>query len=463
MPCKPLSQSSVSPPNIPDVSGFAIPLPSTGILFPSVDLPDLGNLYNLLSFVLPAGTLKPNFNPDYLDNIYGAVNDLLGKFAPFLMLYKFFLPVLNLILCIIEVLCSLVDPFKTPQALIRLFRQCIPDFLSLFPFFALIIMIISLLLTILSLIEYLLTRIIQIIEIIIQDIIALGRAAQRLESDSILAIITKIGNLLCFLQNLFVILGVILLIIQIIQAMIALTFNIPPCDSSNGSSSGCCTPDVCPDFIKNNDTITSSTGNFQYYREVGIDSGLSLPIGFPPIVSVIRQESWQFYDPNLAKNKAFINITQAYDLPAGTTKVFFPSGTNYTTSTTSKSVPYTISFRFFYDPVNFNISDPKGPRFVRAENVIIQNPPNAGVSSFDNSIVAPFNGTLNLIGGVMTEDNGTPILNLFGQKIPINTFIHQQVSNIRQPIGNFNGLVNDGYLFSDLTYTFSINHNILWR
>lgn len=455
MPCAVIDPASVSSPNIPGIGGFSIPLPDLNIPFPTVPMPDLSALYDILSFILPIGTMKPNFEPDFLNDIYGAINDLLSKFMPFLMLYKFFLPVLNLILCIIEVLCALTNPFKLINAIIKLFRQCIPEFLALFPFFALILMIISLILLIITLIEYLIERIINIILIIIENILALGRAAQRLESDSIIAILKKVGDLLCFLQNLFVILGVILLIIQIIKSILTLSFKIPPCDSSDSSDNGCCTPDVCPDFIKNNDTITSSTGTFLYFNQVGIDSGLILPTGFPPIVSTIRQESWQFYDPNLAQNQAFINITHAYDLPAGNNTVFFPSGTSYTTITSPSSTPYTINFRFFYNPATFGISDPLGARYVKAVNVIVQNPPTTGVSDYDgHTFIAPFNGTLNLIGGVMTEDNDIPILTSQNMTIPLNTFIHL-------PLDNFGIATNDGILFPNLTYTFSINHEIL--
>lgn len=458
MPCIPLTDSLFSPPDIPGVSGLAIPLPALNIPFPPVNLADLGDIFNLLGFILPSGTIKPAFEPDFLNDIYGAVNDMLGRFMPFLMLYKFFLPVLNLILCIIEILCALLNPFKLPGAMRKLFRQCIPEFLALFPFFALIIMIISLLLLMLALLEYLIQRILTIVEIIIQNIVALGRATQRMESDSIMAIVTKIGNLLCFLSDLFVIFGAILIIIQVIKALLTLGFKIPPCDSSDGSDFGCCTPDVCPAFIKDNDTIISKTGNFLYLEEVAINtipaSFLASNPGFPAILDVIREESWQFYDPNLSQNQQFINIVQAYDLQPGVTKVFFPAGTSYNISTSPSSVPYTMNFRFFYNPATFGMTDPKGPRYVQAINVIIQDPPTIGTLSFDNEFVAPFNGTLNLVGGVMTEDNGTPILNSQGRTIPLNTFIHM-------PVNESGILTNDGYLFSDLTYTFTINHEIL--
>lgn len=455
MVCEPIPQPNFSPPSFSGGGGFAIPLPSLNLLLPPIDMPDLSELYKLLTLITPVGPMKVNFSAHFLNTIFDGINDLLSKFTPFLMLYKFFLPVLNLILCIIEVLCAIMNPFKLASAIIKLFRTCIPEFLALFPYFALIIMIISLILLIISLIIYLIETIIIMILIIIQNIIALGRAVQRSEEDSIIAIIKKVGDLLCFLQNLFVIFGFILLIIQIIKAILSLSFKIPPCDSSDNSDNGCCTPDVCPDFIKNNSDITTSTGNLLYYNQVGVDSGLVLPAFFPPIVATVRQESWQFYDAHLSKRQAFINITQAYDLPSGVSKVFFPGGTTYNALTDPNSTPYIMSFRFFYDPAVFNATDSQGARFVRVANVIIQNPPTFGTSSFDGvSSVGPFNGTLNLIGGVMTEDDGTNILDANGKILSLNSFIHLPTDN--------SGIATDnGILFPNLTYTFTINHEVL--
>jgi hypothetical protein len=462
MPCTPLPETNVTPPSagtFPGSNGYAVALPSYNIPFAPSPVEDLTAIFNQLSFILPPGTLKPKMEPNVIIDVYGAVNSLLEKFSPFLMLYKFFLPVLNLILCIIEVLCSLLNPFSLGGAINNLFRNCIPEFLSIFPAFAIPIMIMSLLLLILSLIEYLITRIVGMIDVIIANLNMLGKAAPRLDNDSIMGIVKKIGDLICSLQNLFVVFGVLTTIIQIIKAIISLGFKIPPCSSSGGSS--CCTPDVCPGFIKNNSDIISSTGTFLYYNEVGIDSGLVLPASFPPIISSTRSESWQFYDSNLSTMQAFSNIVKAYDLPAGTSKIFFPGGTNYTTTTDPNSTPYVISFRFFYNPVDFsyNPTDPKGPRYIKIVNAIVKDPPTIGVSSYNNDLIAPFNGTLNLIGGIVTEDNGDIIVDSQNRPVPLNTFIHQNSTNI--PANEESYFPNDGYVFSDLTYTFTINHEVL--
>src|SRR5208337_101311 len=125
----------------------------------------------------------------------------------------FFLPILNLIICIIEVLCSLMNPFKVISALRRLFTQCLPPFLNLFPIFALIIMIISLLLLLLALIEYIIAQILKFVQAILRNLNALIIAFQTANDTAIMAIALKLGSLLCIFQNLFVLLSLFSVII----------------------------------------------------------------------------------------------------------------------------------------------------------------------------------------------------------------------------------------------------------
>jgi len=404
---------------------------------------------------LPFSKLNANINADFMKEILAVIWDILGQFAPVLSLYTFFLPILKLILCIIEILCSLTNPFAMAAAIINLFLYCIPDFLKLFPFFALIIMIISLLLLIIALIIYLIERIFALIELIIRNIVILVKAASRADSDSILAITQKLGDLLCFLQNLFVIFALIATIINLIKSILSLVFKLPPCSPNNGGGSSCCSPDFCPAFIANNQTITSNTGNFLYFNEVGLDSGLVLPFGFPPIVSIIRNESWQFYDPNLVQDQQFINITNAFDLPAGTSKIFYPSGQTYTATTDPSSTPYTISFRLFYDPAAYGSSG--DARYVRIQNAIVVAPPTTGTLNYNSTLVDPFDGTLNLIGGSVTEDDGTTSI-VDGNNNPytVQTFFHAPINQNGQT-----PLPTDGVLYSDITYTFTINAVVL--
>jgi hypothetical protein len=452
LPSIPIAAGCNPPANFslpPITAGLATQLPDLNIVLPPIPIPALPDIFYSLDFL----NLKATLNADFMKDILAAIASLLEQIGPFLMMYQFILVILEMILCIIEVLCAIPNPFAVAAALINLFTNCIPAFLALFPFFYLILFIIKLILLILTLICYLIERLSLTFCIIIDNIVILAISVARLDSDSITAIILKIGDLLCFLQNLFVILAFIAAIVAIIESILQLVFQVPPC----GSSSGCCTANVCPAFLGNNNNITGKTGAFQYFWEVGIDSGLTLPPGFPPIVSVIRQESWQFYDPNLTTTQAFINIVDQYDLPDGyTNTVYFPTGAAYTDTTSPSTAPYTITFTTFYDPAAYGKTDPKGPRNIIVNNAIVQNPPTAGISNYDNTFVAPLNGTLNLIGGGVAEADGTPITGSNNLPLTIDQFFHAPT--------NFQGASpqpTDGVLTTGLTYNFAINHLIL--
>lgn len=454
-PCTPLTSDlfDLDDPLPPGFGGLnSIQLPDINIPFPNLPLDRLQEIFDQLGAMLPSGLTKPSLNPDSLNNVYSAIQDLLKVLYPFLMTYKFLLPILELILCIIEVLCVVPNPFKLIRVMRRLFRVCIPAFLALFPFFALILLILALLLLILALIEYIISRLLQLIETILRNIILLSKAASSLNNDSIIATIAKIGDLLCILQNLFILFSLFNTILQIIQAMAALSFRVPPCDSADGSSDGCCTPDVCPAFIRDNEEITSSTGTFIYTSSLGIDLGLPVPF-----FQIIRPESWQFYDPNLGINQAFINITHAHDLPPEfEDMVFFPQGATYTQETKKSGAPYYINFKVFYDPAVFGRTDAFGPRYIFIKNAIVQAPPTTGLYNYDGTYIAPFNGTLNLIGGIITEPNGAPLLNEDGQTYTINTFFHRPTNS-----NGSNPTPLDQIIFNDIEYTFTINHPIL--
>src|SRR5271166_4517748 len=126
MPCQPITLPSPSGPSGPAIPGFGppftIPVPPIG-LPPGVP-EDLLDILNELQMLIPPGLLQPALNPNFGKDIFDGNMKLLDQFMPFLMLYKFFLPILNLIICIIEVLCALMNPIALAIALDRLFTQC---------------------------------------------------------------------------------------------------------------------------------------------------------------------------------------------------------------------------------------------------------------------------------------------------------------------------------------------------
>lgn len=441
---------------------FSIPNPAINI-FPADFPEDLANLFDKLQMLLPPGALKPGLSVNYGKDILDAILSLIDRFVPFLMMYKFFLPVLNLIICMIEVLCALKNPFKLVRAIRRLFRKCLPDFLNLFPIFALIAMLLSLLALLLALIEYIISQIKKLINAIIRNIKALYKAMPEANNTSILAIANKIGSLLCIFQNVLVLLAIFNTVFQVIKDILSMAFSIPPCDTTDPSDvDGCCTPDVCPSIVKSEYTLL--TGTLQYYNEVGVS--MSLPAPFDTMGFPIRSESWQLYDTRQTLEQRFINITDAYDVPPTVIPkpVFFPTDVNYNASTVPAQAAYTVDLEMMYKPILWGREGFERP--IIFKDCIITNAPTIGLSIYDNTTYEILNGVVKLAGGLGYEADGTTILygyNTDGvtqsdKQATLENFIHQakvvSVSPILTP--------NDGYTFYNIKYTFKPHFDTLF-
>jgi len=461
MPCTATS-TNISPGAPPTpIAGFGSPFapltPSSTPNPPSGQPEDLNSLFQALELLVPASALKAPLSPNYDKTIFDVIMKLLDGFMPFLSLYKMFLPILNIIVCIIEVICAIPNPFKLIEKIQQLFRKCIPEFLSLFPQFALVIMILSILNLLISLVEYIITEVANLVAIIQNNINIIKRALSIADDRSILAATQKIGNVLCSFQNLFVLLALFETFIAVFKDILQALFNIPPCGDSNGNDVNCCSPDVCPSFIKNNTDINRNTGTLQYFNEVLIDSGLVLPPGFNGLTTDIRKESWQFYDASAAQELAFINITHAFDLPSGVDTVFFPTDANYTATTPISQVPYLVSLRLLYNPSVFGGSGQT--RYIRINNCIILNAPTTDLSKYDNSIITIDNGVLNIVGGLAFEDDNTTPIIINGTQATLTTLIHKDANvGLLSPPSL---LPTDGYLFSNISYDFKIQHEVL--
>ena len=473
MPCNiDLSIDLPSGPSGPAIPGFgnpfAIKLPNLNP-FPDGFPEDLLDLLNKLQMLLPSGILKPALNPNFGKDIFDGIMKLMDMFFPFLMLYKFFLPILKLILCIIEVLCALKNPFKLIRAMRRLFRNCIPEFLNLFPIFALIIMIISLLLLLLALIKYIIAQILKLIRAILRNLKALFSAIKYKDDNSIIAIAKKLGSLLCIFQNLFVLLSLFNIIIQIIKDIIGMSFSIPPCDDTDGTDlDGCCTPDVCPAIVKSE--YTRTTGSLQYFNKVLVQTNVAMPppFGTGGFLSVdVRNESWQIFDVDQEIAQKFINIVDGYDVPFTPKPVFFPTDSTYNALTNPKQAAYTVDLRMYYDPANWGRTAAVGglPRFIRFKDCIVTLAPTANLISYNNGAISEPTGVLKLAGGLGYEDNGTTAISgfntdgvtPFSAQATLENFIHMpQLASIAPEL-----LVTDGYMFSELEYTFKPNMNTL--
>jgi hypothetical protein len=445
-PCSPNDVSIPIPefPSGPGIPGLGIPFSlNTPNLFslPSGFPEDLLDIFNKLQFLIPPGAFKPQLSLNFGKTIFDGILKVLDQVMPFLMLYKFFLPVLNLIICIIEVICSIPNPEKTINALIRLFRNCIPEFLNIFPVFAIIIMIISLLLLLLSLIEYVVQQILKLVELIIKNLQALDNAISYADAQAISAIAFKLGASLCIFQNLFVLFELFNIIIQTVKDILALTFAIPPCDTNN--TEGCCTTDVCPDIVKTQ--YTRITGNFSYINNTS--------------------ERWQLFDTFQTIEEAFINIVDAYDinlppnlaglaaLGVPVKPIFFPTDAAYNQDTPGKQAAYNLDLRLLYNPADWGrIGE---TRYVRFQDCVMLVAPSTKYINYDGSIGTINNGVVSLVGGVGFEDDGvTPLTGFAPDGVtPLTTYA--SLNNF------FHSAAASQVYFTDIEYIFKPNIPVL--
>lgn len=436
MPCNP-SDNTINPPIIPPIPipGFGIPVAPIQIPFPDLSLPtglipDLGALVNALSLLFPSGVFKPTID-NFTKVVFDLIANLLTQIAPFLSFYNFIMALLNLLMCIIEIICALTNPFKLIPAIIHLFKDCLPPFMLLFPWLALIAMIIALLLLILALIEYLIATILAIIFEIIRNIRILASGLSFQDATSTLAAIQKLAELMCLIQNIMAILAALGAIMAIIQALTLIGGGLV-CDDSS-----CCSPDVCPPFIKNA-PVNGTNGQMIYSAQVGTDvvsifeniSGL--PAGFDPSIFNVpptRTERWQLIDVSFPPPKYPFSsiITPASDpLTFNVTDKFWPEGISFNAKTPKNKACYTCDIRVQVNPNNFGILDAQGLRYFRITDCIVVREPYFGVLDYqENLIPSNFGGTLNLEGGLVFEDDGETPYMVNGKQATLNTFVHK--------------------------------------
>lgn len=476
---------NVSPTTLNPIAGFGVPsslkLPANLFGFPSGFPENLLDIFNKLQFKLPSGTLKPSLNPNFGKDIFDGIMKLLDKFFPFLMLYKFFLPILNLVVCIIEVLCSLKNPFKLRRAILRLFRNCIPDFLSLFPIFALIVMILSLLILLIQLIEYIIAQLEKLVKAILRNIKLIANAISLADEESIIAGSKKLASLLCVFQNIFIILSAFGILIQAVKEILKIKFRIPPCDSDSSSNiseeeflTQCCGTDVCPNVVKEN--INKTTGTFQNYNKVVLVTNIDLGYVVDPnagtkLTQTLREPSFQLYDGYQQLEQRFINVVDAYDIPSFIVPkpVFFPTDASYSATTNPKQCVYTVDLELDYDPLNYdrsNIPQDGQKRKVIFKDCIVLQAPTTQLNQFDNSQTSVSEGVLLLAGGAGYEADG--VTKIYGYEADgiTKTTTQATLENflmIKSVYSTSPELKEtDGIKFENVNYTFKPNFDVLF-
>lgn len=461
-PCDPNSTNI----NIPTAPGIAlqpfggIPFSPIQLPIPNLNLPNIESVLDLInsfSIELPSSTLKPNLD-DVTNSILVAIMNLLNQFAPFLSIFNFFQALLDMIVCILNVLCSLMSPWKLFKALRRLFKRCIPNFLKLFPYLALIVMIISLLLLILALIEYIIATVEKIIKDLIANLINLEEGLTLQNDDAVSATAKKIAQLLCLMENLFAVLVAIGAIMDIINA---LTGKGGPSACRGSGGGGGDDEDFCPPFISDNPNgISGSLGELIYYHTIntdvrGIFGSLTPEQALQFNLPALRQESWQFVNQATNQPYPFSDIITPLGEQENT---FWPEGLTFNKDSNKSKVPYTLNLTFNdFDPRVFNPADKRGAREIVVNNVIVSKKPYIGVINQSNNNDSSINhtGTLSLAGGLayeVSESLGQIPYMVNGYQATIETLIHNNSSVGALPV------YDDRYVIGDVDFTLNVNY-----
>lgn len=464
MPCSPLDNSiNIQPsPGVP-IPGFGIPTSPIQIPLPDIDLPldfieDFVDLISKLGALFPSGMFKPN--SDFgMSSVLDFIANVLNQLAPFLSFYNFIMAALNMIICIIETLCALPNPYAVASKLKKLFTECLPPFLNLFPWLALIAMILALLLLILALIIYIIQTIIAIIEDLIRNILAFADAQFRQDGTAALAIAYKIAGLLCLIENILAILLGVAALMAVIQSLMSFS-GATICSDSD--SSGCCPPEICPPFIKNNYEIEVEDGTFIYYNKVGADLSSA---GLPPILSgllgeaiELRKERWQLYenttDPEYSISST-ITPTQAVFFGG---QIFYPDQ-SFEADTPPKRAPYTVDLTLEADPAVFGHPDIGGSRIFHVNDCIVVRKPRRFIYDFEKQAQSDsfiYNGVFDLEGGKVYEEDGETQFLVDGEQATLNTFIH-----FDSLVSDSLPLLDDGYVFENVSFIWKPQHAAL--
>lgn len=461
MPCSPNdNQINVQIPPPPTIPGFGAIFSPIQIGLPGFDLPtdlleDFEELIKKLGAIFPSGIFKP-FPDLKIKDIFGFISSILTQIAPFLSLYNFFLALLRIIACVIEVLCAIPNPFAVASKLATLFTECLPPFLNLFPPFALIAMIIALLLLILALIEYIINTILDIINSIIKNLEIFANAASLQDAQATLAAVQKIASLLCFLENILSIFLALAAIFDIIKS-IANFAGVTICDDSD--QEGCCPIALCPPFIKNTpDGITTTQGKLIYLKQIGVDieDTLSLSPALAALFNIppIRQERWQIFDKNLTSEYKINQIITP--IIPGISDDFWAETAVLNKDTSPRRAPYTVDIKLEVNPAQFGFIDFRGPRQFLIKDCIVIEKPYIGVYSYNNSVdfTQGILGTLSISGGKVYDllDGYESEYLINGEQATLDTFIHLSDSKSQSTPTS-----DDSIVFDNIEFTWKPN------
>jgi len=283
-------------------------------------LPDEGMIKNTyaewvdkLECTCPGGAkIKPSPLPSATVNIGDVIADQSRLLSSFTSAYSMIITILKMIGCIIEVLCSINNPFLLIPALIRLFGTCLPDFILLFPQLAVPAIIVCLLKIILAIVEYILEVLLPLLLDIIENLSIIVDAFDSGNADAQAALAFKIAGLMKELYNVIGILSALAALFIMIKALLELLKDFSlPCGGAGGACFGC-GDDQCPAAIKQR-SLDGSDGVLTFFTT-----------GTGPLDFELRFSS-------TARRNDFLTIRD-----------FFPPGVDYSSITDRDKIAYVL-------------------------------------------------------------------------------------------------------------------------
>jgi hypothetical protein len=443
----------------PSIPGLGAPFSIPKVPFPDLALPegipeDIIDLIERIFALFPQGIqFVPNAD-SFMKGVWDALASIFNQIAPFLSFYKFIQAALELILCIIDVLCSLFSPWATVRAIKRLFKRCLPNFLSLFPWIALLVMILALILLLIALIEYVISVIIAYIDEIIENIKTLERAIQVGDEASILAAVNKLAYLLCLIEQLFA----IFLAFSALLAVIRPLMEIAGRGVCARGSSSCCAEDFCPEFLTSPDGQVSLSGRLIYQNRISQIIPEDPVFNFLRTTNLpaLRNERWQFVDDNPMTFEFKEIITPSPEFGF----IYWPEPEVYNKNSTLIRVPYLLDMKIFINPADFgNPSDVGGEREMFIQDIIVSQKPTISPVAWNNGVDSSIDtGALDLVGGKVfeiTADGYTPYF-MSGSQATLENLINRPAE-----FSDDLPITDDGYNFFDVEYHFRYNYEVL--
>ncbi len=450
---RPVNVSEGASQSLPSLPGLGKPSSiqqphDNKLKMPSDQPENLNELINALSFVLPIGRQQPDLSPNFSKDISDALHSLMSKVSPFISMFKFILPVFKLINGIIEVICALINPFSLWSAIAKLFNECLPEFLALYPAFALVIVIISLLKVVITVALYFINQLDKLVKAIDKNLKMYARALEKGDKDAMNAATAKLNFLMCYFQNMLVAFTMITAIAEVVNDILKYALGFPCSD--NG---GCCDANVCPTFLKQ-PVAEYSTGTLQYYNTVVNDTIVNMyfPL-FGNISNNKRDAAYQFFDSTQSLyTNAFINMVDAHDVKTSPKPVFYPTDSVYTATTNPLQAPYTIDLTLTYVPEEFGKTGL--PKVVTFKKCIVTSPASRSLTHWDGSVQDVPTGVITVAGGLGYNADGSILYGNDGKQATLGTFISRDATTIASP--------GDEITFIDVKYTFSPNYEFLF-